>query len=113
MHRNSQENTCMVSFFSFYNIQIELLCFTVHYCFMWISNPFMFGLWIERCDCILWYGNGLISYFTFVESLSFSDHTPVYSIFMAEVEIVHQRKRDMGYFSSRIEVEKLLPHSES
>ncbi|KQJ82013.1 hypothetical protein BRADI_5g04854v3 [Brachypodium distachyon] len=88
MHRNSQENTCMVSFFSFYNIQIELLCFTVHYCFMWISNPFMFGLWIERCDCIL-------------------------CIFMAEVEIVHQRKRDMGYFSSRIEVEKLLPHSES
>ncbi|KQJ97391.1 hypothetical protein BRADI_3g30463v3 [Brachypodium distachyon] len=85
----------------------------VHYCFMWISNPFMFGLWIERCDCILWYGDGLISYFTFVESLSFSDHTPVYSIFMAEVEIVHQRKRNMGYFSSRIEVEELLPHSES
>jgi hypothetical protein len=36
----------------------------------------------------------------------------VYSIFLAEVEIVHQRRKNMGYFSSRIEVEELLPHSQ-
>ncbi|XP_024313457.1 type IV inositol polyphosphate 5-phosphatase 6 isoform X2 [Brachypodium distachyon] len=65
------------------------------------------------CDRILWYGNGL-NQLSYVRGESrFSDHRPVYSIFMAEVEIVHQRKRNMGYFSSRIEVEELLPHSQS
>uniref|UniRef100_A0ACD5V030 Uncharacterized protein n=1 Tax=Avena sativa TaxID=4498 RepID=A0ACD5V030_AVESA len=65
------------------------------------------------CDRILWYGNGL-SQLSYVRGESrFSDHRPVYSIFMAEVEIARQRKRNMGYFSSRIEVEELLPHSRS
>ena len=41
----------------------------------------------------------------------FSDHRPVYSIFVAEVEIVRPRRRNMGYFSSRIEVEELLPYA--
>ncbi|KAG8098518.1 hypothetical protein GUJ93_ZPchr0013g35822 [Zizania palustris] len=43
----------------------------------------------------------------------FSDHRPVYSIFMAEVETIRQRRRNMGYFSSRVEVEELLPYSYS
>jgi len=30
---------------------------------------------------------------------------------MAEVEIVRPRRRNMGYFSSRIEVEELLPYA--
>ncbi|KAM0872030.1 hypothetical protein ACQ4PT_039004 [Festuca glaucescens] len=65
------------------------------------------------CDRILWYGNGL-SQLSYVRGESrFSDHRPVYSIFMAEVEIACQRKKNMGYFSSRIEVEELLPHSRS
>uniref|UniRef100_A0A0D3FQ28 Inositol polyphosphate-related phosphatase domain-containing protein n=1 Tax=Oryza barthii TaxID=65489 RepID=A0A0D3FQ28_9ORYZ len=41
----------------------------------------------------------------------FSDHRPVYSIFMAEVEIIRQRRRNMGCFNSRVEVEELLPYS--
>ncbi|KAL6638026.1 hypothetical protein ACP70R_025598 [Stipagrostis hirtigluma subsp. patula] len=65
------------------------------------------------CDRILWYGNGLIQ-LSYVRGESrFSDHRPVYSVFMAEVEIVRQRRRNMGYFSSRIEVEELLPNSYS
>ncbi|KAG2631974.1 hypothetical protein PVAP13_2NG053800 [Panicum virgatum] len=64
------------------------------------------------CDRILWYGNGL-NQLSYVRGESrFSDHRPVYSIFLAEVDIVHQRRRNMGYFSSRIEVEELLPHSQ-
>uniref|UniRef100_A0A0D9WW35 Inositol polyphosphate-related phosphatase domain-containing protein n=1 Tax=Leersia perrieri TaxID=77586 RepID=A0A0D9WW35_9ORYZ len=56
------------------------------------------------CDRILWYGNGL-NQLCYVRGESrFSDHRPVYSIFMAEVEIVHQRRKNMGYFSSRIEI---------
>uniref|UniRef100_A0A0D9ZEA8 Inositol polyphosphate-related phosphatase domain-containing protein n=1 Tax=Oryza glumipatula TaxID=40148 RepID=A0A0D9ZEA8_9ORYZ len=43
----------------------------------------------------------------------FSDHRPVYSIFMAEVEIIRQRRRNMGCFNSRVEVEELLPYSYS
>lgn len=43
----------------------------------------------------------------------FSDHRPVYSIFLAEVESInHSRtKRRMSCSSSRIEVEELLPYS--
>uniref|UniRef100_A0A0D9W020 Inositol polyphosphate-related phosphatase domain-containing protein n=1 Tax=Leersia perrieri TaxID=77586 RepID=A0A0D9W020_9ORYZ len=66
----------------------------------------------HECDRILWHGNGLIQ-LSYVRGESrFSDHRPVYSIFMAEVEIVRQRRR-MGYFSSRVEVEELLPYSYS
>jgi hypothetical protein len=43
----------------------------------------------------------------------FSDHRPVYSIFIAEVEILRQRRRNMGYFSSRVAVEELLSYPES
>ncbi|AQK62402.1 Type IV inositol polyphosphate 5-phosphatase 7 [Zea mays] len=62
------------------------------------------------CDRILWYGNGL-SQLSYVRGESrFSDHRPVYSIFMAEVESARHRRRNMGYSSSRIEVEELLPY---
>jgi hypothetical protein len=110
--QREEENTCMVCFISLHNVQIELLYFTVDYCLLRIS-PLSVLLSIERCDRILWYGNGL-SQLSYVRGESrFSDHRPVYSIFMAEVEIARQRKKNMGYFSSRIEVEELLPHSRS
>jgi hypothetical protein len=32
---------------------------------------------------------------------------------MAEVEILRQRRRNMGYFSSRVAVEELLSYPES
>ncbi|XP_059625893.1 type I inositol polyphosphate 5-phosphatase 4-like [Cornus florida] len=65
------------------------------------------------CDRILWYGRGLhqISY---VRGESrFSDHRPVYSIFVAEVESINRNriKKSMSCSSSRIEIEELLPHS--
>ncbi|KAE9460685.1 hypothetical protein C3L33_07476, partial [Rhododendron williamsianum] len=67
----------------------------------------------HECDRILWYGRGLhqISY---VRGESrFSDHRPVYSIFLAEVESINRSriKKSMSGSSSRIEVEELLPHS--
>ncbi|XP_062212656.1 type IV inositol polyphosphate 5-phosphatase 7-like isoform X2 [Phragmites australis] len=65
------------------------------------------------CDRILWYGNGLIQ-LSYVRGESrFSDHRPVYSVFMVEVEIVRLRRKNTGLFSSRIEVEELLPYSHS
>ncbi|XP_031123416.1 type I inositol polyphosphate 5-phosphatase 4-like [Ipomoea triloba] len=65
------------------------------------------------CDRILWYGSGLhqISY---VRGESrFSDHRPVCSVFMAEVESInHNRfRKSLSYSSSRVEVEELLPRS--
>ncbi|KAI3760115.1 hypothetical protein L1987_50505 [Smallanthus sonchifolius] len=66
----------------------------------------------HECDRILWYGNGLhqISY---VRGESrFSDHRPVYSVFLAEVESInHTRFKKNISYSSRIEVEELLPFS--
>ncbi|XP_047329717.1 type I inositol polyphosphate 5-phosphatase 4 isoform X2 [Impatiens glandulifera] len=65
------------------------------------------------CDRILWYGSGLrqISY---VRGESrFSDHRPVYSVFLVEVESINRNriKKSMSTTSSRIEVEELLPYS--
>ncbi|GKC16152.1 type I inositol polyphosphate 5-phosphatase 4-like protein [Tanacetum coccineum] len=64
------------------------------------------------CDRILWYGNGLhqISYAR--GESRFSDHRPVYSIFIAEVESINRNrhKKNINY-SSRIQVEELLPFS--
>jgi hypothetical protein len=38
----------------------------------------------------------------------------VYGIFLAEVGVVRQRRRNnAGYFGSRVEVEELLPRSRS
>ncbi|GLT74342.1 hypothetical protein SLA2020_461470 [Shorea laevis] len=65
------------------------------------------------CDRILWYGRGL-SQLSYVRGESrFSDHRPVYSIFLAEVESINRSriKRSMSCSSSRIEVEELLPQS--
>ncbi|KAI3783043.1 hypothetical protein L2E82_13105 [Cichorium intybus] len=63
------------------------------------------------CDRILWYGRGLhqISY---VRGESrFSDHRPVCSIFIAEVESINRSKfKKTTSCSSRIEVEELLPY---
>ncbi|XP_052187951.1 type IV inositol polyphosphate 5-phosphatase 7-like [Diospyros lotus] len=64
------------------------------------------------CDRILWYGIGLhqISYAR--GESRFSDHRPVYSTFLAEVESISfsRNKRSLNCSSSRIEVEELLPH---
>lgn len=66
-----------------------------------------------RCDRILWYGRGL-NQLSYVRGESrFSDHRPVYSIFLAEVESINRcrMKKSMSCSSARIEVEELLPHS--
>ncbi|XLR45053.1 hypothetical protein S83_029713 [Arachis hypogaea] len=64
------------------------------------------------CDRILWFGEGLHQ-LSYVRGESrFSDHRPVYGIFMAEVESTHGRlKKTMSCSRSRIEVEELLPYS--
>ncbi|XP_059299050.1 type I inositol polyphosphate 5-phosphatase 4 [Lycium ferocissimum] len=65
------------------------------------------------CDRILWYGQGLYQ-ISYVRGESrFSDHRPVYSIFLAEVESInrHRIKKNLSCASSRVEVEELLPHS--
>ncbi|XP_076919595.1 type IV inositol polyphosphate 5-phosphatase 7-like [Bidens hawaiensis] len=62
------------------------------------------------CDRILWYGRGLHQ-MSYVRGESrFSDHRPVYSIFIAEVESLNRCKIKKNTSSSRIEVEELLPY---
>jgi hypothetical protein len=102
----------MVWFLLIEHINRRVLYFTVYFLTEDLI-PFIPSQWINRCDRILWYGNGL-NQLSYVRGESrFSDHRPVYSVFLAEVEIIHQRRKNMGYFSSRIEVEELLPHSRS
>ncbi|XAR58566.1 hypothetical protein NMG60_11014011 [Bertholletia excelsa] len=61
------------------------------------------------CDRILWYGKGL-QQMSYVRGESrFSDHRPVYSLFLAEVESVDQSRIRKTMSCSRIEVEELLP----
>ncbi|RAL45138.1 hypothetical protein DM860_015544 [Cuscuta australis] len=65
------------------------------------------------CDRILWHGRGLLQ-MTYIRGESrFSDHRPVCSVFLAEVEsISHSRfRKSFSYSSSRVEVEELLPRS--
>lgn len=64
------------------------------------------------CDRILWYGRGL-NQLSYVRGESkFSDHRPVYSIFVAEVESInHSRIKNMSFPSARVEIEELLPYS--
>ncbi|KAF4370169.1 hypothetical protein F8388_007310 [Cannabis sativa] len=62
------------------------------------------------CDRILWYGRGLHQ-MSYVRGESrFSDHRPVYSMFVAEVESLNRNriKKSMSCSSSRIEVEEFL-----
>ncbi|KAJ9547793.1 hypothetical protein OSB04_020336 [Centaurea solstitialis] len=64
------------------------------------------------CDRILWYGSGLHQMCYVRGESRFSDHRPVYSIFIAEVESINRCKiKKNTSCSSRIEVEELLPYS--
>ncbi|KAH6826085.1 DNAse I-like superfamily protein [Perilla frutescens var. hirtella] len=65
------------------------------------------------CDRILWHGRG-IQQLSYVRGESrFSDHRPVYSIFLAEVEAINRNriKKSTTYSSSRVEAEELLPYA--
>ncbi|KAL8523017.1 hypothetical protein ACS0TY_013111 [Phlomoides rotata] len=65
------------------------------------------------CDRILWHGRGL-QQLSYVRGESrFSDHRPVYGIFLAEVESTkcNHITKSMSYSSSRVEIEELLPCS--
>ncbi|XP_042057553.1 type I inositol polyphosphate 5-phosphatase 4-like isoform X2 [Salvia splendens] len=65
------------------------------------------------CDRILWHGHG-IQQLSYVRGESrFSDHRPVYSIFLAEVESINRSRirKNMAYSSSRVEVEEMLPYA--
>lgn len=64
-----------------------------------------------RCDRILWYGDG-ISQLSYIRGESrFSDHRPVCSVFMVDVEVPDGRSSKKG--NVRIEVEELLPPTSS
>ncbi|KAK4482287.1 hypothetical protein RD792_009439 [Penstemon davidsonii] len=65
------------------------------------------------CDRILWHGRG-IKQLSYVRGESrFSDHRPVYGIFLVEVESINRNrfKKSTSYSSARVEVEELLPFS--
>ncbi|KAL4572023.1 hypothetical protein LXL04_018791 [Taraxacum kok-saghyz] len=63
------------------------------------------------CDRILWYGRGLHQVSYVRGESRFSDHRPVCSIFIAEVESINRCKfKKTTSCSSRIEVEELLPY---
>ncbi|XP_022931208.1 type I inositol polyphosphate 5-phosphatase 4-like [Cucurbita moschata] len=66
------------------------------------------------CDRILWYGRGL-NQLSYVRGESrFSDHRPVCSVFLAEVESLTPSwiKKGLNYSSTKIEAEELLPKHE-
>ncbi|KAI4349484.1 hypothetical protein L6164_010067 [Bauhinia variegata] len=67
------------------------------------------------CDRILWYGRGLHQLSYVRGETRFSDHRPVYSMFLAEVESINcgRIKKSTSCSSSRIEVEELLSHTHS
>ncbi|MQM19336.1 hypothetical protein Taro_052338, partial [Colocasia esculenta] len=63
------------------------------------------------CDRILWYGRGLNQLSYVCGESRFSDHRPVYSLFVAEVETVsHDGIRNMSCSSSQAEVEEFIPY---
>eukprot|EP01018_Ginkgo_biloba_P038611 Gb_30238 [translate_table: standard] len=67
------------------------------------------------CDRILWYGKGL-KQLSYVRGESrFSDHRPVYAVFMAEVEMLNisKLKEVLTNSSAKIEIEQLLPPNHS
>ncbi|KAL3648818.1 hypothetical protein CASFOL_005221 [Castilleja foliolosa] len=63
------------------------------------------------CDRILWHGHGLRQVSYVRGESRFSDHRPVYGLFLAEVESIDccRMKINPSYSSSRVEVEELLP----
>ncbi|KAG6510046.1 hypothetical protein ZIOFF_028054 [Zingiber officinale] len=67
----------------------------------------------NRCDRILWFGRGL-NQLSYVRGESrFSDHRPVFNTFTAEVEMANYSQcKNVGYCSSRVEVEELLAYSQ-
>lgn len=102
--KTKKENSSMVVFLMCWVINLKL-----YHC-LCKSNP---NLCSWRCDRILWYGRGLRQ-LSYVRGESrFSDHRPVYSMFLAEVESVSRNRirKCSSCASSRIEVEELLPHS--
>ncbi|XP_020099461.1 type IV inositol polyphosphate 5-phosphatase 7-like isoform X2 [Ananas comosus] len=64
------------------------------------------------CDRILWYGRGL-NQLSYVRGESrFSDHRPVYSVFIAEVESInHSRIQNMSCSTSQVDIAELFPYS--
>nr|XP_023921244.1 type I inositol polyphosphate 5-phosphatase 4-like [Quercus suber]XP_023921245.1 type I inositol polyphosphate 5-phosphatase 4-like [Quercus suber] len=64
------------------------------------------------CDRILWYGRGFHQLSYVRGESKFSDHRPVYSVFLAEVESLNRSRirKSMSCSNARIEVEELLPY---
>ncbi|OAY75629.1 Type I inositol polyphosphate 5-phosphatase 4 [Ananas comosus] len=73
-----------------------------------LSNKFNWPM----CDRILWYGRGL-NQLSYVRGESrFSDHRPVYSVFIAEVESInHSRIQNMSCSTSQVDIAELFPYS--
>ena len=66
-----------------------------------------------RCDRILWFGSGLRQLSYVRGESKFSDHRPVYAVFLAEVETLNRckAKKSLSSVSARVEVEELLPRA--
>lgn len=65
------------------------------------------------CDRILWFGSGLRQLSYVRGESKFSDHRPVYAVFLAEVETLNRckMKKSLTSVSARVEVEELLPRT--
>jgi hypothetical protein len=69
-------------------------------------------MWICRCDRILWYGTGLRQLKYTCGKAKLSDHRSVTATFMAEVEMISQRKLKKACTftkNANVEVEELMP----
>eukprot|EP01018_Ginkgo_biloba_P022137 Gb_30641 [translate_table: standard] len=89
---NNAQNTCPVTVVLF---QLRYLCSAA------------------RCDRILWFGKGL-KQLSYVRGESkFSDHRPVYAVFLVEVETLNRSKlkKSLTNSSAKVEVEELLPRT--
>jgi len=90
--------------------------FSISVCVFYKFSTFDFHHCLScRCYRILWYGKGLkqISYGRGESKLS--DHRPVYSVFMAEVDMLNRSDLTKAFTSSgaRFHVEKLPPQTQN
>lgn len=65
---------------------------------------FLTLLFQNRCDRIIWFGNGLKQHEYTRGEVKISDHRPVKAIFTTEVKVVRYRKKIRNlFFSDRFE----------
>lgn len=91
--RREETSSSMVSLLL--NLHVNLL----YFCFF----PYMHCI-LNRCDRIIWYGNGLKQHEYTRGEVKISDHRPVKAIFTTEVKVLQYSNKIRNlFFSERFE----------